>query len=130
MNKIGLATLLAPVTPGEFLTSYWPKKPLFIPNSPGKLECLLGLPQLRDPGSLVADRALKVRACLPDYDDEYSSVLLEPVDALKAYRSNMTLVFDSMQTQSAIIAEFLANLRSDLGLVTGGEQNNLTQARA
>jgi 50S ribosomal protein L16 3-hydroxylase len=129
MKTIGLGDLLAPITEVEFFRSYWPRKPLFIPPSTTKCECLFALPQLQDVRSLIAARVAKVRACLPDYDDEYSSILLDPEEALKVYRNNMTLVFDSMQTQNETIASTLMKVRSDLGLVVG-EDGELTQSRA
>ncbi|MDG0817652.1 JmjC domain-containing protein [Bdellovibrio svalbardensis] len=130
MQKIGLSNLLAPVSSHEFLNSYWPYEPLFIPASENKLQEIFSLPQLQDLESLVAARLLKVRACLPDFDDEYSSIHVEPKDALKAYRNKMTLVFDQMQTQHPTIAEALKNIRADLGLVTGGAENDLCRARS
>lgn len=130
MKTIGLADLLAPVTTEEFFDSHWPYEPLFLPAMPGKLQELFDLPQLQELENIIAARHRKVRACLPDFDDEYSSIHLDPQDALKAYRNNMTLVFDSMQTQDATIAKTLKNIRSDLGLVTGGEENNLCKARS
>lgn len=130
MKKMGLADILFPLTPQEFFNSHWPNEPLFLPATPGKLEQLFALPQLQDLEQIVAARQRKVRACLPDFDDEYSSIHLEPQDALKAYRNNMTLVFDSMQSQDATIADTLRNIRMDLGLVTGGEENDLCKARS
>lgn len=130
MKKIGLADLLSPISTQEFFNSNWPVEPLFIPSKPGKLQELFELPQLQDLEVLIAARNRKVRACLPDFDDEYSSIHLEPSDALKAYRNNMTLVFDSMQSQDATIAASLKQIRQDLGLVTGGEENDLCKARS
>ena len=130
MKKIGLADLIAPISVKEFFDSHWPVEPLFIPASKGKLEAIFSLPQMQDLSKIIEARQRKVRACLPDFDDEYSSIHLEPQDALKAYRNNMTLVFDSMQSQDATIAETLKNIRSDLGLVTGGEENDLCKARS
>ena len=130
MQKIGLSQLLAPFTKEEFFKAHWPQRPLFIPSSELKLKELLGLPQLQDLESVIAARTLRVRACLPDFDDEYSSIHLEPKDALKAYRNNMTLVFDSMQTQDATIAAALEAIRIDLGLLTGGQDNDLCRARS
>lgn len=130
MNTIGLAQLLSPITPKYFFSQHWPHTPLFVPAVTDKLKELFGLPQLQDIESLVAVRLLKVRACLPDFDDEYSSINLEPQDALKAYRNNMTLVFDSMQTQDQTIADALKKIREDLGLLTGGPENNLCRARS
>lgn len=127
---MGLSDLLAPITPSAFFDSYWPYEPLFIPASPGKLQGLFALPQLQELELLIDARQRKVRACLPDFDDEYSSIHLDPSDAMKAYRNNMTLVFDSMQSQDATIAATLKNIRSDLGLVTGGEENDLCKARS
>lgn len=130
MNTIGLAQLLSPVTPQEFFNKHWPQLPLFVPTVKNKLKELFDLPQLQNLESLVAARVLKVRACLPDFDDEYSSINLEPQDALKAYRNNMTLVFDSMQNQDQTIATALKKIREDLGLLTGGPENNLCHARS
>lgn len=130
MNHIGLSDLIAPMDPQDFFESHWPYEPLFIPAQPEKLKDLFALEQLQDLEILVAARQRKVRACLPDFDDEYSSIHLDPQDALKVYRNNMTLVFDSMQTQDATIASTLKNLRQDLGLVTGGDENDLCKARS
>ncbi|WP_374034302.1 JmjC domain-containing protein [Bdellovibrio bacteriovorus] len=130
MKKLGLAELLAPVTLPEFFNSHWPVEPLFIPATPGKLQDIFALEQMQDLKNLISARQRKVRACLPDFDDEYSSIHLEPGDALKAYRNNMTLVFDSMQSQDATIADMLGNVRADLGLVTGGAENDLCKARS
>lgn len=130
MNKIGLAQLIFPLTSEDFFKQYWPHTPLFIPPVQNKLKDLIELPQLQNLEALVAARSLKVRACLPDFDDEYSSISLDPQDALKAFRNNMTLVFDSMQAQEKKIATVLTNIREDLGLVTGGLENNLCRARS
>lgn len=130
MKKIGLADLIAPISVTEFFNSNWPLEPLFIPARKGKLEGIFALPQMQDLSKIIEARQRKVRACLPDFDDEYSSIHLDPQDALKAYRNNMTLVFDSMQSQDATIADTLKNIRADLGLVTGGEENDLCKARS
>ncbi len=130
MNTLDLKELISPVTAAEFFKSHWPEKPLFIPPQAGKLEQIFNLPQFKDLESLVAARTLKVRACLPDFDDEYSSIHVEPHDALKVYANNMTLVFDQMQKQSDIIALGLKNITTDLGLVFGSLENNLCQARS
>jgi 50S ribosomal protein L16 3-hydroxylase len=129
-NKTDLADLLFPITVEDFFQFHWPSKPLFIPSTENKLRALFDLQLLQDLESLVASRIQKVRACLPDFDDEYSSLQLQPEDALKAYRNNMTLVFDGMQNQSGVIKEALSCIRQDLGLVTGGEENNLCKARS
>lgn len=130
MKTNGLAQLLAPISTDDFFKHHWLQAPLFVPAVRNKLKELLELPQLQSLDALAAARSLKVRACLPDFDDEYSSISLEPQDALKAFRNNMTLVFDSMQKQDKTIAEFLGKIREDLGLVTGGAENNLCQARS
>lgn len=130
MKKIGLAELIAPISVNDFFNSHWPVEPLFIPATKGKLEGIFALPQMQDLTKIIEARQRKVRACLPDFDDEYSSIHLDPQDALKAYRNNMTLVFDSMQSQDATIADTLKNIRSDLGLVTGGEENDLCKSRS
>lgn len=130
MKKISLADLVAPIRVEEFFNSHWPVEPLFIPPIPGKLQTLFDLPQLQSLELLLAARQRPVRACLPDFDDEYSSIHVQPSDALKVYRNNMTLVFDSMQSQDATIAASLKQIRQDLGLVTGGEENDLCKARS
>lgn len=130
MKTIGLADLIAPLTIDDFLEYHWPRKPLFIPAQDEKLNALFDIDQLDSLETIVAARQLKVRACLPDYDDEYSSIHIEPKDALKAYRNNMTLVFDSMQLQDPVIARSLIQIREDLGIVTGGYENDLSRARS
>lgn len=130
MKTFGLDELLAPLTQDEFFKSVWPEKPLFIPAVDGKLKELFEIPQLQNLEALVAARHSKVRACLPDFDDEYSSIHVEPKDALKVYDNNMTLVFDNMQLQNATIANALRQIRSELGLPMGTEENNLCKARS
>ena len=130
MQTPGLAELLAPMTVEDFFEFHWPKKPLFIPGTHDKLGKLMELPLLASLEALVEARTGKVRACLPDFDDEYSSLQLEARDALKAYRNNMTLVFDSMNLENELISGMLKNIRRELGLVTGGEENNLCKARS
>ena len=130
MTTLGLAKLISPVSTQDFFAQHWPHTPLFVPAVRNKLNELFDLPELQTLEALVSARTLKVRACLPDFDDEYSSISLEPQDALKAFRNNMTLVFDSMQLQDATIAAALTKIRQDLGLVTGGSENNLCRARS
>ena len=129
-QKIGLSELLYPVTQADFFNSYWPEQALFIPPAENKLINIFDLEQLQNLENLVLARVLKVRACLPDFDDEYSSIHLDPKDAIKAYDNNMTLVFDSMQSQCSLIADVLKNITADLSLVFGQSDNNLCQARS
>lgn len=130
LKSIGLKELVFPVTTRDFFEKIWPHSPLFVEAQAGKLKNIFELPILQNLESLVQSRTMKVRACLPDHDDEYSSLQLEPSDALKAYRNNMTLVFDSMQLQDSVIAKSLNQIRMDLGLLTGGPENNLCKARS
>ena len=130
MITLGLDNLLAPMTVDIFLSKHWPKKPLFIPADIKKLNSVLQITQLQNLESVIDARTLKVRACLPDFDDEYSSIHIDAKDALKAYNNNMTLVFDSMNLQNKDIANSLEQIRSELGLVTGGPENNLCKARS
>jgi 50S ribosomal protein L16 3-hydroxylase len=130
MQSFSLSDLLSPMPLENFLDSHWPKEPLFIEAQTGKLQALITSPDLKSLEALAAARSMKVRACLPDFDDEYSSIHLDPKDALKAYRNQMTLVFDSMHLQDPHINTALHNIRRDLGLVTGGEENNLCKSRS
>lgn len=130
MKTLHLKDLIAPISIDDFLTSHWPHKPLFIPANAAKIENLLSLPQLQSLENLIAARTTKVRACLPDFDDEYSSIMVETSDAMKVYQNSMTLVFDSMQKQSPEIAESLKQITQDLGLVIGSYDHNLCQARS
>lgn len=130
MQKNNLDDLIYPISKDEFFKSYWPGNPLFIPPTKNKLENILEKEELQTLEAVAEARVLKVRACLPDFDDEYSSLLLDPNDALKAYRNNMTLVFDQMQTQDIVVAKMLEQIRLDLGLVTGGADNDLCRARS
>ena len=125
-----LSDILAPFSSHEFFSLHWPHTPLFIEGDGNKFAALLHRAGVQDLASLTASRKAKVRACLPDFEDEYSSILLEPADALKAYRNNMTLVFEKMHEQTEELARVLENIRSDLGLLTGGKENDLCKARS
>lgn len=130
MAKLGLRELISPLTTDEFFGSHWPGTPLYLPPTQDKLRELIELPELQSLESVLAGRVEKVRACLPDFSDEYSSIFVDPADALKAYRNHMTLVFDGMQTQSSSVAAMLTAIQSDLGLITGGGHNDLSKARS
>ncbi len=130
IKKTALGDLLFPMTDSDFFKSHWPENLLFISAQQGKLEKIFSIPELQNLETLVKVRTQKVRACLPDFDDEYSSIHLEPKDALKAYDNNMTLVFDQMQNQNEIISQMLTQLTTELGLVVGSLEQNLCQARS
>lgn len=130
MKTLDLKDLIAPLTLSEFKTSYLANNPVFIPANLAKLNNLLSLPQLQSLENLIAARTTKIRACLPDFADEYSSIMVEPSDALKVYNNSMTLVFDGMQRQSSEIANSLRQITQDLGLVIGSYEDNLCQARS
>lgn len=123
-----LIDLIAPLSLDSFFKLHWPAKPLFQPAIANKLEFLHSLPQLQSLEKLLDERVLPVRACLPDFNDEVSSIFVNAQDAIKAYRNSMTLVFDGMHTQSSFLQESLNAVQRDLGLPTGGE-SNLTNAR-
>ncbi len=126
----GLDEFLTPVVKNSFLSQTWPKNSLFLPADKNKLKFWSNVKVLENLEALVKHRHKKVRACLPDFDDEYSSIHVDPSDAIKAFNNNMTLVFDSMENEDETIAGSLAQIRSDLGLVTGGTENNLCKARS
>lgn len=129
MQILTLKDLISPLSIDEFFQKHWPRNPLFISALAGKFQDLLQLKQLQSLENLVEARQEKVRACLPDFDDEYSSILIEPKDALKAYRNNMTLVFDGLQNQDSYIAKSLLQIRHDLGLISGPD-HDLCRARS
>ena len=129
MNSLNLKDLIAPLSVDEFFQKHWPNAPLFISAVTYKLQHVFELKQLQSLENLVEARHEKVRACLPDFDDEYSSILIDPKDALKAYRNNMTLVFDGMQAQDSFIGKSLLQIRHDLGLITGPD-HDLCRARS
>jgi 50S ribosomal protein L16 3-hydroxylase len=125
-----LSEILAPVSSRDFFSLHWPHSPLFIAGDSLKFASLLKAAGVQDLAGLMASRKSRVRACLPDFEDEYSSIMLDPQDAQKAYRNNMTLVFEKMHEQSAVLKDVLENIRSELGLLTGGAENDLCKARS
>ncbi len=88
--ELELADLLAPLSKNDFLNNYWPYRSLFLPAADDKLTELRELPLLQNLESLLVERNTDVRACLPDFEDEYSSILVKPGDALKTYRNGMS----------------------------------------
>jgi 50S ribosomal protein L16 3-hydroxylase len=123
VGNLGLCDLLAPISKSEFLNGIWPYRPLFIPAQKNKLAALMDLPLLQNLENILAERKTEVRACLPDFEDEYSSILVRPADAIKTYRNGMSLVLESMQSQHPLIQSMLENLKMELGLPTAGETN-------
>ncbi len=129
MQILSLKDLISPLSVEEFFQKHWPRTPLFMSAMTDKLHDVFQLKQLQSLENLVDARHDKVRACLPDFDDEYSSILIDPKDALKAYRNNMTLVFDNMHNQDSYIAKSLLQIKHDLGLISGPD-HDLCRARS
>jgi len=111
-----------------FLANHWPNTPLFGPSIPARKR-LLGLPLLQHVETIVANRSHPVRAYLPDFNDEYRSVLLDPADALAAYLNGTTLVFDAIDQDCPELAESLTQLQADLKLPKAQGEIELTDAR-
>ncbi len=110
----GLAPLISPVSPQEFMSAQWPKQP-FVTHEL-KIKTLTELPFLQSLDALLKSWPHQVQVHLPDLADEASSVDASPADARKLFANKMPLLFNNVQNISPELKNWLAALQADLGL--------------
>ena len=116
MNRISLDSLVAPLTAAEFLSSHWPREPLFIRAPNEAIKNLMRLPYLQSLDDLLARWPRAIQVHLPDASDESSAVDATPADARKLFANRMALLFNNAHTISPELQEWLGALKRDLGL--------------
>jgi 50S ribosomal protein L16 3-hydroxylase len=87
----GLAALLAPVSVEQFLAHHWPEKPLLVHEGAKARLAHFACATLKDVSSLCKAWRFPISVNLPDKDDEYSSITVEPGQAERLYRNGMTI---------------------------------------
>ena len=116
MNKIGLAALVAPLTPDEFMKDAWPKEPFVVHGLSDTIRPIAELSFLRSLDALLNSWPSMVQVHLPDVSDESSAVDATPHDARKLFANKMALLFNNVEKISPVLTEWLTQLGRDLGL--------------
>jgi 50S ribosomal protein L16 3-hydroxylase len=112
----GLAALIAPTRPDDFMNEAWPGEPFVVHGLAETVLPLASLPFLQDLNSILNCWPHQVQAHLPDVSDESSSVHASPADARKLFSNKMGLLFNNVQTVSPVLTTWLRALAQDLGL--------------
>ena len=116
MNKIGLAPLVVPLTPDEFMKDAWPKEPFVVHGLNETIKPITELSFLRSLDVLLNSWPSMVQVQLPDVSDESSSIDATPQDARKLFSNKMSLLFNHVEKISPVLTEWLIQLGRDLGL--------------
>jgi 50S ribosomal protein L16 3-hydroxylase len=119
----GLAALIHPRTPAEFLASFAADQPFVVHGLNESVEALTRLPVLGSLEALLGAWPNPVQVHLPDVADEASAIDATPADARKLFACGMGLLFNDIHATSPVLAQWLAAIAGDLGL------SALTQGR-
>lgn len=120
--KTGLAALVHPHSPAQFLALYAQGTPLVVAPQPHNV-FLQELPFLASLQALLSSWPLPIEAHLPDVRDESHAVTTSATDAPKLFANGMGLLFSEAHLISPVLNATLEELRQDLGL------SELTQGR-
>ncbi|MES2963884.1 MAG: cupin domain-containing protein [Bdellovibrionota bacterium] len=112
--KPGLGALLGADSTETFLTNHWPSSPFSLHGL--ALEPFRRIESLQSLEALLAVWQGAVQAHLPDVSDEASSVDASPSDARKLFTNRMGLLFNDVQKRIPELGDWVAALRSDLGM--------------
>jgi 50S ribosomal protein L16 3-hydroxylase len=112
---VGLAPLIAPLSPERFLNEYWPHKMLHVEGPLARLGGFSDIPELTDVHRLLESWRGLIRV-FPPGDDDYLTPHVHPDVAKRLYDEGFTLVFSCVDQRLPHLGEFLAALTRDLGL--------------
>jgi len=121
--KSGLAALIHPYSIAEFRALYEANQPFLIHKKDENIRPLTELPFLESLDALLRSWPMSIQAHLPDVRDEVSSIDTTAKDARKLFDNGMGLLFNEANLISPLLADWLAEIRSDLGV------SHLTLAR-
>ena len=107
-----LATLIAPLTPREFATDYWQKKPLGVHGSLDRFGLDLEVVAARSVEELVDQPKADPQAWFTDRYGNYRSITVERGAAKSLHAAGMTLYFD---WDDPAFHPVIGSLESELG---------------
>lgn len=114
--KSGLAALIHPYSIAEFQALYEANEPFVIHKTDEHIRPLTELPFLESLDALLRSWPSSIQAHLPDVRDEVSSIDTNAKDARKLYDNGMGLLFNEANLISPLLGDWLAEIRSDLGI--------------
>ena len=114
--KSGLAALIHPYSIEEFMNSYGLNTPFVVHQNNEYMKAIKDLPFLGSLEALLKSWPSTIQAHLPDVRDESSSIDTNAIDAQKLFNNGMGLLFNEAQNISPLLAEWLEEIKKDLGL--------------
>ena len=114
--KTGLSALIHPYTLTEFFSHYEKGEPFVIHHKDEHIDVLKSLPFLQSLETLINSWPHTIQAHLPDARDEISSIDITTKDALKLFNNGMGLLFNEAHTISPVLADWLEQIKLELGL--------------
>jgi 50S ribosomal protein L16 3-hydroxylase len=114
--KTGLLALIHPYTLTEFLSLYEKGEPFVVHHTDEHIDVLKHLPFLNSLEDLLKSWPHTIQAHLPDARDEISSVDTTTKDAQKLFDNGMGLLFNEAHTISPLLADWIEQIKLELGL--------------
>jgi 50S ribosomal protein L16 3-hydroxylase len=131
-SAVGLAPLVSPMMPQDFLARYWPYEPMVTHGCAARLHEFDALPGLANVDSLLASWRGVVRTFPPGTNSQFhlphASPTVVPEAARRLYDRGFTLGFNHVELQVSHLRVFLDALRRDLGLPPNAEHRCVVYA--
>ena len=112
----------------SFLAKHWPDLHLVSHGPLERLGELAQLPELATLETLLASYRDKVRIALPDKRDEHSSLQVDALTAAALHRNGMALILNGVERFLPVVAQWLTELRLELGLPLECEPRSIVYA--
>ncbi|ATB37442.1 hypothetical protein CYFUS_002864 [Cystobacter fuscus] len=118
-----LAEFLYPVSPKEFLSEYWEKKPLYVRGTPTKFARLFDRERfdraiLRVGFDKRKPAPFSIRALWRNRHDLQAGIEIEPTQVREALASRTTVCVNDITAGDAVLAEFAAHIKRQMNLAT------------
>jgi 50S ribosomal protein L16 3-hydroxylase len=128
MDSGFLERLFPGQTTDSFLVKHWPDQHLVSHGPLERLGALGELPELAHLETLLSSFRDKVRIALPDKRDEHSSLQVDALTAAALHRSGMALILNGVDRFLPLVADWLTELRLELGLPLECEPRSIVYA--
>ena len=112
----------------SFLSKHWPDHHLVFHGPLERLGALVELPEFAQLETLLGSYRDKVRIALPDKRDEHSSLQVDALTAAALHRNGMALILNGVERFLPLVAEWLTELRLELGLPLECEPRSIVYA--
>jgi ribosomal protein L16 Arg81 hydroxylase len=114
LTKLSLRTLFAPLSSRDFVSEYWPKRPLWSHGAVERLGALQDLDEFSDFRRWPRERKLSMSATLPG--ERYQKIRVEPEQAAALFTAGATLVFNGVNLWHPLLRAWASALARELSL--------------